>query len=59
MFIFRSHHRSSSASSDEESSSTRGISRLTSLTELNDLAIRKKAEVDRLAELERERTQLL
>jgi hypothetical protein len=36
-----------------------GITRMTSITELNDLAVRKKAEVDRLAELERERIQLL
>ncbi len=55
---FRSHRRSSSESSDDVASAM-GITRMTSITELNDLAVRKKAEVDRLAELERERIQLL
>jgi len=60
--IYRSHRRSTSESSNdarEDSTSTTGISRITSITELNDLTVRKKAEVDRLAELERERIQLL
>jgi hypothetical protein len=59
---FRTHRRSTSESSNDahdDSALTTGISRLTSITELNDLAIRKKAEVDRLAEIERERIQLL
>lgn len=58
MIFFRSHRRSASQSSDDVAAAM-GITRLTSITELNDLAARKKAEVDRLAELERERIQLL
>ncbi len=49
----------SSDDTRDDSTSTTAISRITSITELNDLTIRKKAEVDRLAELERERIQLL
>ena len=35
------------------------VSRMSSINELTDLTARKKAEVERLAELERERMQLL
>jgi hypothetical protein len=35
------------------------IGRMASISELTDLTARKKAEVERLAELERERMQLL
>jgi hypothetical protein len=59
---YRSHRRSTSESSNDardDSASTTGINRMISMTELNDLTARKKAEVDRLAELERERIQLL
>ena len=56
--LFRSRRRSSSESSHDVAAAM-GITRSTSITELNDLAARKKAEVDRLGELERERIQLL
>ncbi|CAF0876434.1 unnamed protein product [Rotaria sordida] len=58
----RFHRRSTSQSSNddrEDSLSITNISRKTTINELDDLASRKKAEIDRLAELERERTQLL
>lgn len=61
-FFFRQHRRSSSQSSDEtrdELAIASGLNRLINSSELTDLAIRKKAEVDRLAELERDRLQLL
>lgn len=60
--ICRPHRRSSSQSSDEtreELTVASGLNRLINSSELNDLAIRKKAEIDRLAELERDRLQLL
>ena len=50
---FYSSHRRSSDSSNEDST------QVTSIDELIDLTARKKAEVERLAELERERMQLL
>ena len=54
-FIFsRSRRRSSDSSDDPHDDSA-----LASITELADLTARKKAEVERLAELERERMQLL
>ncbi len=51
IFFFRSRRRSSDSSNDE--------TRMASINELTDLTARKKAEVERLAELERERMQLL
>lgn len=51
--LFDSSHRRSSHSSNEDST------HMTSIDELIDLTARKKAEVERLAELERERMQLL
>ncbi|CAM4971251.1 unnamed protein product [Rotaria socialis] len=56
----RSRHRSASHSSnDARDKSTLTISRTASINELTDLTARKKAEVERLAELERERMQLI
>ena len=49
----RSHRRRSSNSSNDDSAHN------TSIDELRDLTARKKAEVERLAELERDRMQLL
>lgn len=60
--IFRSQRHSSNESSNddrEDSLSTTNINRKASVNELSDLASRRKAEIDRLAELERERIQLL
>jgi hypothetical protein len=50
---------SSSNDAREHSPALTGFSRITNINELSDLTARKKAEVDRLAELERERMQLL
>jgi hypothetical protein len=57
--VFRSRRRSSESSNDGRDDSMLAIGRTASISELIDLTARKKAEVDRLAELERERMQLL
>ncbi|CAF0846299.1 unnamed protein product [Adineta ricciae] len=55
----RSRRRSSDSSNDARDDSALAIGRMASISELTDLTARKKAEVERLAELERERMQLL
>lgn len=57
--LFSSRRRSSDSSNDARDDSALAIGRMASISELTDLTARKKAEVERLAELERERMQLL
>lgn len=57
LIFSRPRRRSSDSSNDDRDDLA--LARMASISELTDLTARKKAEVERLAELERERMQLL